>query len=1093
MVREIIEYFIRFLGFVKGKKVNSSNPEWASWALGFERFGLSFERGHLVLSEDIPFGVVAVWKGGNFERLWRDLKKEDVEGRSAFVEVLLSDFGQKKVLRRLFVVICSLEGASLRFGYVNKEEGIEIPSRTPLPGFIVNLSEADALVWVPLNPVVLQVEELPEELRKFIVKDEAWICRQEEQKKIQKKEQEERQGAICSKVQSKQNLTQEVQEIEQEVQVQLRQERREKLKEEEVHIGIQDVREEEGQAFTQERQEVLEKVGVLEGVLKEIKDGALNLCRAVEELRREGFYIIPSEGKKPTEKYRTDELKEKANRLPVKDEASLILPDWLRIVDIDEMEKFVEVTGITEEELLQIATVRTARGYHIYLISDDFSFVRGLREAMGIEILGGIENDIVVCPGSVVEGIRYEVVNPKIWTKEELIEKNLKFKLFFEQVRRFLENREKEAIGGDGVVEVFGVDAGVDLELLKEILRPYYVKGYRQTLILYLSGFLAKFKISEKQVVEVVKSLCVEFGDEEVRQRISAVRNTFKRLAEGRPVKGILGLVEEFGIPKMELMRAVLGNERAKLYREFAEKFVVEDGMILRRKLKGRNEIVGPAIQPIVKLRDEEGRVSYIVRHGAREFILEEISDLSKIEAVTGLPVVSSKDYKLALSYLFQGLNREERIVRTTGWQGDKFYHPALEMEKVRWDFERVRWLLNLKERRGVEMQHEIVKQALKEGRLLGMFYSVAVSSILLFKIGCSPFVVFLSGPSGVGKTTLSQLACSLFYNSEELFVTSYTTEVGLELFLTYLKDLPVLFDELAISSVDLERVVFLIPSQRAKMRGRKDLTVNLDKVRSVCFFTSEIQPEIDFKTLGAARRMLSFTVGSWEQVTGLFDVEEAARKVKREMYGAGVDFLSILNERKIAVEASVGRGFYYSGIATAVFSAIKFLEKFYDEEFSELRKRWERYFQDLEAKFGEKGDLISKFRISFLNWLAENEGRFLDDEKRLRGIARGFQQVMGKFVDGGVFVLNEAFEKFCREKSFHKDLILKELAERGILKMGKDGRFVRRLRVGKELAYGYLISLQKLREGEDADTEDLFRDEDRLIHDILSEKAKLC
>ncbi len=120
-----------------------------------------------------------------------------------------------------------------------------------------------------------------------------------------------------------------------------------------------------------------------------------------------------------------------------------------------------------------------------------------------------------------------------------------------------------------------------DLLKLKELLKEAYKPGNRQTLILYMSGWLAKAGISPASAAKLVKMLYDETNDEDsLKMRLGAIVYSYKKAgidvdAYANEIKQITG-VEPYGLEKQiseaevkgksgvqEILENVVGEDRA--------------------------------------------------------------------------------------------------------------------------------------------------------------------------------------------------------------------------------------------------------------------------------------------------------------------------------------------------------------------------------------------------------------------------------------------------------------------------------------------------------------------------------------------------
>jgi len=116
-----------------------------------------------------------------------------------------------------------------------------------------------------------------------------------------------------------------------------------------------------------------------------------------------------------------------------------------------------------------------------------------------------------------------------------------------------------------------------DILKIKELLREAYRPGFRQYLVLYLSGWLAKAGISPLSAVKLVKVLYEDTGDTDpLKTRLSAVVYSYKKAgvdvdAYAKEIEELTG-VRPYGLEK-EISeeevkgKAATGNSRASSWR----------------------------------------------------------------------------------------------------------------------------------------------------------------------------------------------------------------------------------------------------------------------------------------------------------------------------------------------------------------------------------------------------------------------------------------------------------------------------------------------------------------------------------------------
>jgi len=277
---------------------------------------------------------------------------------------------------------------------------------------------------------------------------------------------------------------------------------------------------------------------------------------------RQYFYVIPTREKIPIPgaKFTTEEEKKRVNRLAVDTEAALIIPSWLAVMDVDEPEVFCNTYEISKEELERVATVKTGRGYHIYLY-DPKQQIPHRPKKDGWEIKGRT-NTLIMLPGSrlfhseLQKNVTYTVYHPKLWKLEELP------KGIQNVIKAFIKERQNKEEANKEVEEVKQTkekkrvikEVKVDWEKLKNLILEYWQEGQRQNLCIYLAGWLKKLGISEEEIWVFLEEVIKNAGDEEFKMRLAGIKKTLQKSSR---IKGISGLVKEIGIPVEELISCI--------------------------------------------------------------------------------------------------------------------------------------------------------------------------------------------------------------------------------------------------------------------------------------------------------------------------------------------------------------------------------------------------------------------------------------------------------------------------------------------------------------------------------------------------------
>lgn len=292
---------------------------------------------------------------------------------------------------------------------------------------------------------------------------------------------------------------------------------------------------------------------------QEEKNLSLYFQSFCKKLREVGFVLIPSYGKVPISRYQTDEDKKIANSKTIENSALILIPEWLAVIDIDDVQLFCEKLNTNVEELEKVANVKTGKGYHIYIF-DQMRTIRSARSAncikdYGFEILRN-ENDVVMLPGSriyhdkLMKNVCYEVLNIEILTAE-----SISLYIF---LKNALTISQKQTENGNGKEQSFPrkekeqTHRKINIEKLKKIIKKHYKHGDRQNICIYTAGLLAKSGVDVDTAIAIISEIASDCKDGELKMRVAGVRHTYQDFEQDQEIKGFSGLVE-CGIDKTEL------------------------------------------------------------------------------------------------------------------------------------------------------------------------------------------------------------------------------------------------------------------------------------------------------------------------------------------------------------------------------------------------------------------------------------------------------------------------------------------------------------------------------------------------------------
>jgi hypothetical protein len=400
------------------------------------------------------------------------------------------------------------------------------------------------------------------------------------------------------------------------------------------------------------------------------------------------------------------------------------------------------------------------------------------------------------------------------------------------------------------------------------------------------------------------------------------------------------------------------------------------------------------------------------------------------------LPIL---DYK-NLDYLWTALleqRKEKKFISELGWfdlnENKKlFIHPLNNSFLVKYNlfcyldesFKQMFWYSN------TEKQHEIVKNLLEEGKILGAM--IVFSACSLFLNPRQPgFTIFCIGPRGIGKTTSAQFIISLFYDCNSP-LTWEATLTGMELYLRRFKNLPVLFDETTLSrDKTLLEFIYMLGSGVGKLRGTKKLSIDIGKIYSIVFVTGEKEP--DFPTKGAERRSIIIFITNWEEYTSLYSKIDL-RKTFTSLQGVGFDWIKWLEENQDFEEREeLKEEFTIFSFYESVERALAFLKNYYQlQNFDKLKETIEKLlydqFERVDVHFKRLLDNFTEFLLKYAtNFIISGLGTLREPQSG---------QIFGAIdvEKNKLFLRTEVMRKFCEEAKIDLRTALLKLEEKGIL-----------------------------------------------------------
>lgn len=682
------------------------------------------------------------------------------------------------------------------------------------------------------------------------------------------------------------------------------------------------------------------------------------------------------------------------------------------------------------DEFRETTKVRTRRGKHFYFLKSDPFIARTekiYQDEKNIRIDIKADNSYVVAPPSRIDSHVYtferDLSQIKTLTLSEYgkLVQTIKDKLNLPTERK--KEATKDTLKGKKI----------DLNKLKEILKKRYSKGVRQDIVLYTSALLRKNNVDKETCEKFIAELCFEMHDTDIKQRLSAVDATYEK--DKTELKGVSGLIE-LGFGQMEL-NLVFGDDDD--YEHVFDEFYMKDNILFERIEKQKNGtyiMIAPAVFINAILNNTDGFIEYEIRYRNKIFKTKSIKDIAEIEGRTGIAVVREKKFLEYLNKQAIKCKNEKRLYVNVGWNDDfsDFYHPARTNQGI--------WRHILHEKKAHyanQSDHFIkhIKDILREAKLASIVYLFSISALMNKIVDTNPSCLIITGLAGTGKTTVSKAACNIYYDTGKFELTMNATQTAIERIMSSMKDMTVLFDEVALkaSNSELERLIFMTYSKTSKARSDKRLNINLNELNANLIITSEMSEQEELKRIGALRRMLYLSISSKDDFTDNFSELIEALKYKICFYYF-TDFVRKIkdsNEFKsiidFAEQNACGCQDIYN-IAKSMFATLKMLELFYEQDFKQLKSTLSEILLKQEMQINERKNITSYFMNRFMEFIAINQNKFItnNDAKDVKS------EVWGKLDDEHVYIITAKFNEFCRQNDLHTELVLKDLEKNNAL-----------------------------------------------------------
>jgi hypothetical protein len=407
----------------------------------------------------------------------------------------------------------------------------------------------------------------------------------------------------------------------------------------------------------------------------------------------------------------------------------------------------------------------------------------------------------------------------------------------------------------------------------------HWERGQRQDLALSLAGYLAKCDAPESQVSELLGKLLNMTGDEEPRSRLGALEASYKKLREGKKIKGYQGLaqyldrdelqaLDSLWVPRRGLHITVDGVTYLDHNGKIFSQVVREDGPPVVKTLASFT--IEPRMR--ITLEGESERLDTVLKTGEAEYrclFRREVWN-SKRQFLAALPNVdlqyygTDKDAQAILAMVtceelpirkgttVLGRNGDlwvlkDGVLSRDGWieNPELVYIPSEVEFDRRVDYPRT------------ENETALIKQViplllmLNEGKIifpiLGWFFSTPFVPEIRRRLRHFPLLV-MWGTHGAGKSSLLSLLWGLFGMKSELFSSTETAFTFLRLF-SGTSSIPIIIDEFKPFNMkeDEARLVIRFLKRlydgEIEHRGRPDLSLVAYHLQAPTAIAGEVSP----------------------------------------------------------------------------------------------------------------------------------------------------------------------------------------------------------------------------------------------------------
>ena len=341
------------------------------------------------------------------------------------------------------------------------------------------------------------------------------------------------------------------------------------------------------------------------------------------------------------------------------------------------------------------------------------------------------------------------------------------------------------------------------------------------------------------------------------------------------------------------------------------------------------------------------------------------------------------------------------------------------------------------------------------------LYMAGSFASVLLKPLNVLPFVLNLWGETGKGKTVALMVAASIWANpAENRYITDpVSSQVAIEVREDVLNNLPIMIDDLSKTRDKYQDgftdLIYMLCGGKGKDRSNTSLGLNkATNWQNICLTNIERPLATDTMRGGAINRILDFEM----EDGSIFQNGNRVVSTISKNYGfAGEMFVRIIQQMDVADIKSMQEDFLAKINARAAelgqekeekqsipLSVLLTADKIATDEIF-----LDGIYLDLNRcvdALKNKGDVSENDRAYefILSEVSMNPNSFIpDDEGNYRG------QRWGKYHDGYVIIISNAFDKICERGNFSRKAFLQWANKKGIIQTDGRGQPTKTCRFG--------------------------------------------